>query len=1031
MKNNDAQLIQRVLSGDDTAFSALVRKYQKSVHALAWRKIGDFHIAEDITQETFLQAYQKLSTLKKPQRFASWLYVIAANYCKMWLRKKHLSTQSLEDTSSAQLEKATYSGYVIEENERTTAEAQREIVKKLLAKLQESDRTVITLYYLGGMNYEQISEFLGVSVSAIKSRLHRARQRLKKEEPMIREALGNFQITPNLTENITREISRLKPIAPSGGEPLVPWAIGVSTLVVVLLMLGIGSQYLSRFQKPYSFDATSEMTVELIEAPIVLSLESKPDLRTQLGNANTPSKSHASHRQPNKEKSVVHETLGGLQHSSDLMEDTMQWTQVGEPGILGEVGTLSMTSENTLYTVIGDRSIYKLPAGEEAWQLVNDTFPRQDTGGDIPIAEQDGTLYIIPSNELYASTDSGKTWHRVGTCPEGYVRELMVTEDALYLCLSGGIFRSDDAGNSWKDISNGLDNRLSEHSGIHSLQMRQGTLFVKTDLGLYRLEANTWKHLRLPVDEAVHVGSLAIYEDEMYVMASVNILDFYGAPKDIWERLWKGEMRSWWIFRSTDSGDSWTDVTPMNAWNLTGFRPDMTLITTGNTLLAIGNDDGMVVRSVDCGDTWTSMESSGISPMQFCVRCAVALDGNTFYTGGSSGIHRSTDGGKTWHRFHTGLESRVDNLVSFVAGPASKGAAALYANVGKHFVKSNDDGTSWEAVSLEVNPRGSLPQKQQPEIVQIAKANGVLYAKGIQRSYETTILQLSPDGNALIPITGAPPSLGSSELAHKVLAGKRFTFRDERRSGPELRVGFSGVTDALLDDLSKTPDFGADRFFERLVEVRKDPPLVYELIREGLWGNFAVSDETFYMEYNYKFFRWKPGDPEWHDTGVEETGELRRETLWRGFKIAASDGTVYVGKRDGHLLQSLDGGDTWNDVTPNLPFSIEHFNEIVFAGSTVYIATDKGVFYLKDGVAWNVLVNETKEPVIIKSLSTTKDSLYGANDEGIYHLQGETDTWKQIAPEISGVVTSLVVEADTFYVGTERQGVLCFEPTRR
>ena len=308
MKNNDAQLIQRVLSGDDTAFSVLVRKYQKSVHALAWRKIGDFHIAEDITQETFLQAYQKLSTLKKPQRFASWLYVIAANYCKIWLRKKRLSTQSLENTSSAELEKVTYSGYVIEENERTTAETQREVVKKLLAKLQESDRTVITLHYLGGMTYEEISEFLGVSVAAIKSRLHRARQHLKKEEPMIREALGNFQITPNLTENIMHEISRLKPIAPLNSKPFVPWVIGVSTLVVVLLMLGVGTQYLASFQKPYSFDATSEMTVELIEAPVVLNLESKPDVRTQLGNINTPSKDKTSHQQLDEVAALVAES---------------------------------------------------------------------------------------------------------------------------------------------------------------------------------------------------------------------------------------------------------------------------------------------------------------------------------------------------------------------------------------------------------------------------------------------------------------------------------------------------------------------------------------------------------------------------------------------------------------------------------------------------------------------------------------------------------------------------------------------------
>ncbi len=301
MKNDDVQLIQRVLEGDETAFSTLVKKYQRSVHALAWRKIGDFHIAEDITQDTFLKAYQKLSTLKEPQSFASWLYVITANQCKAWLRKKQSWVQSLENTSSAQVEKATYSGYIIEENERVTEETQREVVKKLLAKLQESDRTVITLHYLGGMTYEEISNFLGVSEATIRNRLYRARRRLKKEEPMIREALGNFQITPNLTENIMQEISRLKPVAPSGSKPLVPWAIAASTLAVVLLMLGVGNRYLSRFQKPYSFDAASEMKVELIEAPVVLNLESKPDVRTQFGSpVPTSNKNSVSEKRPDE-----------------------------------------------------------------------------------------------------------------------------------------------------------------------------------------------------------------------------------------------------------------------------------------------------------------------------------------------------------------------------------------------------------------------------------------------------------------------------------------------------------------------------------------------------------------------------------------------------------------------------------------------------------------------------------------------------------------------------------------------------------
>ncbi|MDE0683901.1 MAG: sigma-70 family RNA polymerase sigma factor [Candidatus Poribacteria bacterium] len=320
MKNNDAQLIQRVLEGDDAAFSALVKKYQKPVHALVWRKIGDFHIAEDIAQDTFLKAYQKLSTLKKPQRFASWLYVIATNYCKMWIRKKRLSTQSLEDINSTALEGATYSGYVIAENEQETAEAEREVVKKLLAKLQESERTVITLHYLGGMTYKEISEFLGVSVGTIKTRVYRARQRLKKEEPMIREALENFQIAPSLTDNIMQEISRLKPVTPSGSKPLVPWAVGVSTLAVVFLMLGVGTQYLSRFQKPYSFSAASEMKIELIDAPVVLNLESKPDIRTQLGNVNTPGKSNAANQQRNDVSASVADAP-----PEETVKDYSQW----------------------------------------------------------------------------------------------------------------------------------------------------------------------------------------------------------------------------------------------------------------------------------------------------------------------------------------------------------------------------------------------------------------------------------------------------------------------------------------------------------------------------------------------------------------------------------------------------------------------------------------------------------------------------------------------------------------------------------
>ena len=70
MQKDDVQLIHSILSGDNEAFTTLVGKYQKSVHALAWRKIGDFHFAEEITQDTFLQAYKNLATLRNPNQFA-------------------------------------------------------------------------------------------------------------------------------------------------------------------------------------------------------------------------------------------------------------------------------------------------------------------------------------------------------------------------------------------------------------------------------------------------------------------------------------------------------------------------------------------------------------------------------------------------------------------------------------------------------------------------------------------------------------------------------------------------------------------------------------------------------------------------------------------------------------------------------------------------------------------------------------------------------------------------------------------------
>ena len=190
MRNDDVGLIQRTLAGDEIAFASLVGKYQRQVHAFARRKIGDFQIAEDITQETFLQVYQKLETLDDPTLFSKWLYTIAHHLCIAWFRQNRLQTEPLEEVCILGIEREPYSRYVASEHAKITAEAQRDLVEKLLTKLKESDRKVITLHYFEEMTTSEIGKVLGVSENTIKSRIRRARQQLKKYKSIIREVLG-------------------------------------------------------------------------------------------------------------------------------------------------------------------------------------------------------------------------------------------------------------------------------------------------------------------------------------------------------------------------------------------------------------------------------------------------------------------------------------------------------------------------------------------------------------------------------------------------------------------------------------------------------------------------------------------------------------------------------------------------------------------------------------------------------------------------------------------------------------------------
>jgi RNA polymerase sigma-70 factor (ECF subfamily) len=188
---NEADWIRMARAGDQSAFGRLVMAYQTPVYNLAYRMLGNAAEAEEAAQETFLRAYTHLRSYDPQRRFRSWLLSIASHYCIDRLRRRRITWLPLEDEiavasdsttrlSSSQSEPTKVSLTSGSPNpEAVVAEREREAyIQRLLAGLSPTDRAAITLRYWNDCSYEEIAETLNLTVSAVKSRLHRARRAL-------------------------------------------------------------------------------------------------------------------------------------------------------------------------------------------------------------------------------------------------------------------------------------------------------------------------------------------------------------------------------------------------------------------------------------------------------------------------------------------------------------------------------------------------------------------------------------------------------------------------------------------------------------------------------------------------------------------------------------------------------------------------------------------------------------------------------------------------------------------------------------
>lgn len=164
----EAVWIQKVREGDTGAFAHVVQAHQSSVYNLTYRMLGERMAAEDAAQETFLRAFRNLHRYDVNRPFRTWLLSIAANYCVDCLRRRR-PTLPLETTFATAADDPSPEATVMH---RETQEK----IQRLLEELSATDRAAVVLHYWYDCSYEEIAEGLELTVSAVKSRLYRARR---------------------------------------------------------------------------------------------------------------------------------------------------------------------------------------------------------------------------------------------------------------------------------------------------------------------------------------------------------------------------------------------------------------------------------------------------------------------------------------------------------------------------------------------------------------------------------------------------------------------------------------------------------------------------------------------------------------------------------------------------------------------------------------------------------------------------------------------------------------------------------------
>jgi RNA polymerase sigma-70 factor (ECF subfamily) len=181
MPCTDEELVARSNGGDPDSFNELIRRWQRPIYALAYRQIGREEDARDVCQETFLRAFRALKGFRGQAKFSSWLYRIAINLCRDWMRRERRTPvmQAPEDVDLMDLAAAHQPSESIEDhiarNDLSRA------VERAMAVLPEEQRAAIVLKEYHGLTFQEIADLVGCPLSTVKTRLYQGLTVLRRE----------------------------------------------------------------------------------------------------------------------------------------------------------------------------------------------------------------------------------------------------------------------------------------------------------------------------------------------------------------------------------------------------------------------------------------------------------------------------------------------------------------------------------------------------------------------------------------------------------------------------------------------------------------------------------------------------------------------------------------------------------------------------------------------------------------------------------------------------------------------------------